>query len=240
MTTQTRIVVIGAGIGGLTTAALLAQAGHDVTVLETQTYPGGSAGTFFHKGYRFDAGATVAGGMQPGGPHARLAERLGLTWPVRPHDPAWIVHLPDRQIALTRDNADVLAHFPASAGFWDEQSILADLCWRMSDQGLPWPPADLRELSRLAATALRNLPADLRLLPFTLMTAHDWLRRRGLADDPAAWPRRWRRRSRLTAGASSTSSVPSRSSPRAGARSPSRLSGCANVRHSRQISSSAT
>ena len=37
-----RIVVVGAGIGGLTTAALLAKAGLDVTVLEAHVYPGGS------------------------------------------------------------------------------------------------------------------------------------------------------------------------------------------------------
>ncbi|HAJ34451.1 MAG TPA: C-3',4' desaturase CrtD, partial [Chloroflexi bacterium] len=45
------IIVIGAGVGGLTTAALLAQAGLDVTVLEAHVYPGGCAGTFFHKNY---------------------------------------------------------------------------------------------------------------------------------------------------------------------------------------------
>ena len=39
------------------------QAGHDVTVLEGQKYPGGSAGTFHKRGYYFDAGATVAGGL---------------------------------------------------------------------------------------------------------------------------------------------------------------------------------
>ena len=77
-----RVVVIGAGIGGLTAASLLLKAGLDVTVLEAHVYPGGSAGTFYHKGYRFDAGATLAGGFAPGGPHFRLAEMLGLTWPV--------------------------------------------------------------------------------------------------------------------------------------------------------------
>jgi C-3',4' desaturase CrtD len=180
-----KIIIIGAGVGGLTTAALLAQAGHDVTVLEAQTYPGGCAGTFFHKGYRFEAGATVAGGFQPGGPHQLIEERLGIKFPVRLHDPAWVVHLPDRSVGLTRDNADVLAKFPNTAHFWDEQSALADLCWRMSGQGLPFPPMDGRELSWLAKTALRNFPQDVRIAPFALMTAHDWLRWRGLADDQA-------------------------------------------------------
>jgi phytoene dehydrogenase-like protein len=70
---QPKIVIIGAGIGGLASAAVLARAGFDVTVLEANIYPGGCAGTFFHQGYRFDAGATLAGGFYPDGPMDRLA-----------------------------------------------------------------------------------------------------------------------------------------------------------------------
>ncbi len=95
MTSTKRIVVIGAGIGGLTTAALLARAGHDVTVLEAHVYPGGCAGTFFHQGYRFDAGATLAGGFYPGGPMDIVARRLGIdSWPSVESEPAMTVSLP--------------------------------------------------------------------------------------------------------------------------------------------------
>ncbi|MCK6580575.1 MAG: NAD(P)/FAD-dependent oxidoreductase [Anaerolineae bacterium] len=185
MSAASRIVIVGAGIGGLTTAALLAQAGCNVTVLESQTYAGGSAGTFLHKGYRFDAGATVAGGFQPGGPHALVAERLGLNWDVHQHDPAWVVHLPDRSIRLCQDNADIERNFPASSRFWRTQSRLAALGWSLSAQGLPWIPTSPAEAAHFAGVGLRNLPGDLELIPYALMSAYRWLSLSGLSSDPA-------------------------------------------------------
>ena len=91
-----RVVVIGAGIGGLTTAAILSRAGFDVHVLEAHIYPGGCAGTFFHQGFYFDAGATLAGGFYPNGPMDLAARASGITkWPAKPAEPALVVHLPN-------------------------------------------------------------------------------------------------------------------------------------------------
>lgn len=59
------VIVIGAGIGGLTTASLLAARGKDVLVLEQHYLPGGSAQTFPHKQYRFDVGPKLFFGMDP-------------------------------------------------------------------------------------------------------------------------------------------------------------------------------
>lgn len=165
----TYVVVVGAGVGGLTTAALLLKAGLRVTVLEKQTYAGGSAGTFFHKGYRFDAGATLAGGFAPGGPHARVAEILGITWPVWPADPAWQVHLGGRAITQWHDPAQWQAErrdaFPGSESFWRLQEKLADLSWDISSRSFPWPPQSAEDAAALAA-ALR--PRTLLAAPYLL------------------------------------------------------------------------
>lgn len=53
------VVVVGAGLGGLSAALRLAGAGRRVTVLEREDVPGGRAGVLVDGGYTFDTGPTV-------------------------------------------------------------------------------------------------------------------------------------------------------------------------------------
>lgn len=84
--TDCDVVVIGAGIGGLTAAALLADAGRRVMVFDHHVAPGGFCHTFLRKAhhdnkpvlYRFDAGPHDFSGVWPGGTVSSLLERLGV------------------------------------------------------------------------------------------------------------------------------------------------------------------
>ncbi|KAI9351084.1 hypothetical protein DFJ73DRAFT_776571 [Zopfochytrium polystomum] len=53
------ILIIGAGVGGVSTAALLARAGHRVTVLEKNPFSGGRCSTIARGGFRFDQGPSL-------------------------------------------------------------------------------------------------------------------------------------------------------------------------------------
>jgi phytoene desaturase len=53
---MTRAIVIGGGIAGLASAALLARDGYEVTLLEKNDAFGGRAGSWEHDGFRFDTG----------------------------------------------------------------------------------------------------------------------------------------------------------------------------------------
>ena len=57
--TPRRIVVIGAGLGGLSAAALLARAGHDVTVLDKNEWIGGKSRRIEVAGQRIDTGPSL-------------------------------------------------------------------------------------------------------------------------------------------------------------------------------------
>jgi len=52
-------IIIGAGIGGISTAIFLARKGYKVEVFEKNSYPGGRCGQIVRDGHRFDIGATI-------------------------------------------------------------------------------------------------------------------------------------------------------------------------------------
>jgi phytoene desaturase len=54
-----KVVIIGAGLGGLTAAALLAKAGHSVTVLEKNSWIGGKSRRIEVAGQRIDTGPSL-------------------------------------------------------------------------------------------------------------------------------------------------------------------------------------
>ncbi len=165
-----RIVIIGAGVGGLSAAATLAAAGKDVTVLEAHVYPGGCAGTFYHQGYRFDAGATLAGGFYPGGPMDVVAQAAGIShWPARPETHAMTVHLPDgsrveRYSGPERWAARRAAFGPASDAFWQWQERTADALWQLALRSPAWPPQTVADAGNLLHHGIAWLAADPRRL----------------------------------------------------------------------------
>ncbi|KAF8573994.1 phytoene desaturase [Ramaria rubella] len=54
-----KVVVVGAGVGGVAVAARLSKAGLEVTVLEKNSFTGGRCSLLRHEGYRFDQGPSL-------------------------------------------------------------------------------------------------------------------------------------------------------------------------------------
>ena len=75
---KTEIVVVGAGIAVLTSAAILSKLGLSVTLIGSHTQSGGCAGTFKRKRYIFDVGATQVAGLEEGGIHSKIFKFLDI------------------------------------------------------------------------------------------------------------------------------------------------------------------
>jgi phytoene dehydrogenase-like protein len=84
------VVIIGAGLGGLMTAARLAQEGRRVVVLD-QHYVAGGCATMLARGrggarYCFDVGLHYVGECGPGGKVSRMLDEVGVAVDWRPLD----------------------------------------------------------------------------------------------------------------------------------------------------------
>ena len=73
-----KVIIIGAGLGGLFTGAILSKEGFEVTLLEKNALIGGGLETFHRFGEHFDTGMHVIGGMHPDGNIWKICRYLGI------------------------------------------------------------------------------------------------------------------------------------------------------------------
>ncbi|WP_131747439.1 phytoene desaturase family protein [Frankia sp. Cppng1_Ct_nod] len=104
------VVIVGAGLGGLSAALRLAGAGRQVTVVEREDVPGGRAGRLLAGGYRFDTGPTVL--TMPdliADAFDCVGENLDDWLRLRPVDPLYRARYPDGSHLDVHADADATA-----------------------------------------------------------------------------------------------------------------------------------
>lgn len=108
-----RAIVVGAGVGGLTAAGLLARRGYDVTVLERRETPGGRCGQLRVDGFTFDLGPTIL--LMPDvlrATFAALGRRLEDELELTRCEPNYTIHWRDgSSLTLSSDRARLAAAF---------------------------------------------------------------------------------------------------------------------------------
>lgn len=90
------VIVVGAGIGGLVTASLLAARGVRVGLFERQSRIGGCVADFEHSGFRFEPTYGLCRGWEQDGVFASIFSELRVTPPqAEPLATPYVVRLPD-------------------------------------------------------------------------------------------------------------------------------------------------
>jgi len=115
------VLIIGAGVGGLTAASVLAKRGVNVCLMERQWYAGGCAATVLHGPQQFEPTHGLYSGWEPGGVYDRLFTELDEPAPhAEIRSPAYVVRMPDglnipRTSNIPEFEANLRAAFPECA-----------------------------------------------------------------------------------------------------------------------------
>ena len=166
------IVVIGAGIGGMSAAARLAKAGHEVTIFENSDRSGGKCRTEWFGDYAFDTGPSLL--TLPAvyrDLFLKTGKRIEHVLDIKPVDPAFNYHFSDGSSVTfpNLSNPNTYNEIEKSYGLvasnqWKELIDRAERMWEVSRE--PFIESELNSIFSLLKG--KNLLRDIKeIAPFT-------------------------------------------------------------------------
>jgi len=163
-----KIVVIGAGIGGMCAAARLARLGHDVEIYESSDRPGGKCRTEWIGRYAFDTGPsllTIPAVYRDF--FQRTGQQMGQVMQLEPVDPSFDYRFHDStqvkfaNLSRKKTLESITESLGADAAVqWDTVLNRAERMWDVSRE--PFVESELR--SPLSLLKRRHIFRDLRII----------------------------------------------------------------------------
>lgn len=109
-----KVIIVGAGIAGLTAGVYARQSGFDVTIYESHTIPGGASTSWRRKGYLFEGGMHWLTGSSPKTQLHKLWREVGAlndNVPIYNRDPFYTLEYNGQTACLYRDVDKLCKHF---------------------------------------------------------------------------------------------------------------------------------
>ncbi len=180
------VVVIGAGIGGLTAGALLAKKGLKVLVLEQHYIPGGCCSAIRRKGITMDVGAAMLFGFGEGGysPHRFVMNELEEEIDMIPHESIYRMHLTEKKsVTFWKDLDRFLEELAVVFPHQDKQvrALYDDFkdffkVMVTANEGVPLPPSELDPKEGMK-TFLKNPKGMMKMLNYMVHSEEDILKK---------------------------------------------------------------
>jgi phytoene dehydrogenase-like protein len=179
------LLVIGTGLGSLSSAALLAKQGFNIQILEQNWIPGGCTSSYPRKNYVFETGATTIVGLDENMPLHYLLHELQLSLPFRKLELPMIVDLNGETIhrhqSIDRWIEEVSTHFSGNQqAFWKEAYRISQFVWESSLKFLDFPPTKFSDWLGLISKASLK---DFKNVKYALLSTHDVMNRFGVNTD---------------------------------------------------------
>ncbi|MFA7288586.1 MAG: NAD(P)/FAD-dependent oxidoreductase [Melioribacteraceae bacterium] len=138
-------IVIGSGYGGLSSAALLANSGFKVLLLESHSYIGGCASYYKRDNFLFDVGATTLSGVKENRPMGQLFKTLDIKPKLKKMSVGLVVKMDGKELHRYADREKWIETVKDFFGnkseekFWNKIYKTEEMGWEfvMNNGGLP-------------------------------------------------------------------------------------------------------